>query len=83
MFEKAAELGTNIKAVYSKVFSIYSTLVNIFFLSQTDRPGSQFWNSGMIASYSELAQEFGIPVIAITEQSSHNKVNQLVNCTYK
>ena len=52
MFEKAAELGTNIKAVYSKVFSIYSTLVNINFLSQTDRPGSQFLNISMIASYS-------------------------------
>ena len=45
-----------------------------FIWLQTDRPSSQFWNTGCVAGLRQLAGEFNIPITAMTEQSSHNKV---------
>ena len=56
--EKAQELGVELKQIVHK----------------TDRPSSQFWNSGMVLATRELVKEFGIPITHITEQSMHNKV---------
>ena len=43
---------------------------------QTDRPSSQFWNSGMVRGHLELAKQFNVSISHITEQSMHNKVIQ-------
>ena len=43
-------------------------------IHKTDRPSSQFWNSGMVHATKELASEFAIPITHITEQAMHNKV---------
>jgi hypothetical protein len=55
---------------------MYPTKENIFHLIkiQTDRPSSQFWNSGMARGHLELAEEFGTSISHISEQSMHNKV---------
>lgn len=44
---------------------------------KTDRPSSQFWNSGMVLGTKELVDEFRMPITHITEQSMHNKVFQI------
>ena len=54
VLEKAKQLGVKLTKIIHK----------------TDRPSSQFWNSGMILATRELA----IPIIHFTEQSMHNKV---------
>ena len=58
VLEKAKQLGVKLTKIIHK----------------TDRPSSQFWNSGMIHATKELASEFGIPITHITEQAMHNKV---------
>jgi hypothetical protein len=59
VLEKAKQLGVKITQIIHK----------------TDRPSSQFWNSGMVLATKELVAEFGIPITHITEQSMHNKVH--------
>ena len=58
VLEKSRQLGVKLKQIVFK----------------TDRPSSQFWNSGMVIAVKELVEEFGIPITHITEQSMHNKV---------
>ena len=41
---------------------------------QTDRPVSEYWNSGMVQGLRDLAIEFGVTIAHFTEQSHHNKV---------
>ena len=53
----------------------YYLFVEITYLCfQTDRPSSQYWNSGMVRAHKELAQEFNVSITHISEQSCHNKV---------
>jgi hypothetical protein len=49
-------------------------------IPQTDRPTSQFWNSGSIHNSRRLVQEFGIKITHMTEQSCHNKVCNILIC---
>jgi hypothetical protein len=58
ILEKANQLGVKLTQIIHK----------------TDRPSSQFWNSGIVLATKELVAEFGIPITNITEQSMHNKV---------
>ena len=44
------------------------------FPPQTDRPSSQFWNSGMLRGHRRLAVKHRVTIRHITEQSMHNKV---------
>lgn len=41
---------------------------------KTDRPTSEYWNSGMIQALRDLSMEFQINISHFTEQSHHNKV---------
>ena len=50
--------------------------------NQTDRPSSQFWNSGMVLAHKEMVAEFDVPITHITEQSMHNKVNFIFYTKY-
>ena len=61
-----------VAAVVEKAKQLVVTLKQI--IHKTDRPSSQFWNSGMVLATKELVEEFGIPISHITEQSMHNKV---------
>ena len=44
---------------------------------QTDRPSSQYWNSGMVRGHKELSQDFKVSITHISEQSCHNKVRPI------
>ena len=66
VLEKAKQLGVKITQIIHK----------------TDRPSSQFWNSGMVLATKELVAEFGIPITHITEQSMHNKVHCVCICVW-
>ena len=45
---------------------------------QTDRPKTEFWNSGNVELSRDLAAEFGITVVHMTHQSHHGKVHPVV-----
>ena len=47
------------------------------FRPQTDRPSSQFWNSGMLRGHQRLAIKHQVTIRHITEQSMHNKVFEI------
>ena len=76
----AAEMGIQISQVVHKVCILIFMFAIITFIFQTDRPSSQYWNSGMVRAHKELAQEFNVSITHISEQSCHNKVSQ--NKTY-
>lgn len=42
-------------------------------MQQSDRPTSQYWSTGSIASHSDLAKELGVSISHMTEQAMHNK----------
>ena len=42
---------------------------------QTDRPKTEFWNSGNVELSRDLAAEFGITAVQITYQSCYGKVD--------
>ena len=70
----AATLGVSLKWIVHKVpvFKLSLTVIIIFF--QSDRPTSQYWNTGMVAGHRDLANKYSIVISHITEQASHNKV---------
>ena len=41
---------------------------------QSDRPSSQYWNSGMVAANRNLSSELNLVISHMSELSSHNKV---------
>ena len=49
-------------------------MFDILLLLQSDRPSSQYWNSGMVAAHRALAAELNLVISHMTEQASHNKV---------
>ena len=67
VIERAGQLGVQLTQIVHK----------------SDRPSSQFWNSGMVLAMRELVEEFGIPITHITEQSMHNKVIFTLNNNIK
>ena len=52
--------------------------VNVYIL-QTDRPVSEYWNSGMVQALRDLAMEFKVNFVHFTEQAHHNKVSRIRN----
>ena len=78
LMDRAEEQGFPVNYVIHKVPLRVDLLLFTVHI-QTDRPSSQFWNSGMVAAHSELSREFGVPISHITEQSRHNKVGQILH----
>ena len=74
--EKARADGLDIKQIMHKVGISRESLDEsddpTFF--QTDRPSSQFWNSGMLRGHRRLAMKHQVTIRHFTEQSMHNKV---------
>ena len=42
---------------------------------QTDRPRTEYWNSGLVQALRDLAKKYGLAFVHFTEQAHHNKVN--------
>ena len=80
--EKARSLGITVSQIIHKVLVFTVNVSCIAFKIQTDRPSSQFWNSGMVLAHREMVAEFDVPITHITEQSMHNKVNCITNTWY-
>ena len=74
--ENAHEHGNAIRLVVLKVRHtiLIFKLVSIIQL-QTDRPRTEYWNSGLVQALRDLAIEFQISFVHFTEQSHHNKVD--------
>ena len=72
--EKAQAHGNTIKHVVLKVsLTKLHIQISIFCISQTDRPTSEYWNSGMVQSLRDLSIKYQIAISHFTEQSHYNK----------
>ena len=69
----AATLGVSVKWIFHKV-TIFKNVFCYEYFSKSDRPTSQYWNTGMVAGHRDLAKKYNIPITHVTEQASHNKV---------
>ena len=74
--ENAVEHGNEVKLVVLKVVFCFLTVCNYISTIniQTDRPRTEYWNSGLVQALRDLAMEFKITFVHFTEQSHHNKV---------
>ena len=56
------------------IMMMFMMMMIMMMMIQSDRPGSQYWNSGMVAGHSELAKLLGMSISHFTEAAGHNKV---------
>ena len=57
-------------------FDIHYFTYYIFQYIKTDRPRTEFWNSGNIEVSQDLAAELGVTWVHMTNQAHHGKVNE-------
>ena len=57
-------------------FDIHYFAYYIFQYLKTDRPRTEFWNSGNIEVSRDLAAEPGVTWVHMTNQANHGKVNE-------
>jgi hypothetical protein len=70
--QNAQSMGVVIQHIVHKVCLIKQKHISNIFV-QTDRPSSQYWNSGMARGHLELASDFSTSISHMSEQSCHNK----------
>ena len=78
VLEEAQKMGVIIDQIIFKVIFKIFLMSYLYCVIKSDRPSSQFWNSGMVLGLRQLSGEYGIPISHITEQSMHNKVQLFV-----
>ena len=71
----ATQYGHDIKMVAEKVYHIRKKSIPSDTKYQTDRPKTEYWNSGNIELRRLLCCQYGLWWVHFTGQSHHNKVS--------